>query len=223
MAGSSKPAGLLPALSQTMSQILEKRPLPSPLPEHVQAPPSTPMSQELEPKHEAQSETADEQRYINSPEPSPPLTPTSTTSSRRRFRKKLKRLKGFRPSLVLENSGSVARDHLASERTFLAYVRTSLLLATTGVALVQLFAVAATNAVASTSLRRIRQFAHPLGATLVVFGLVVLAVGVRRYFLIQVSLTKGVFPVTRMAITGITIVLAAIIIVVFGVLVSSRD
>lgn len=37
------------------------------------------------------------------------------------------------PSLLLENSGSVARDHLASERTFLAYVRTSLALASAGV------------------------------------------------------------------------------------------
>lgn len=36
-------------------------------------------------------------------------------------------------NLRLENSGSVARDHLASERTFLAYVRTSLVIASTGV------------------------------------------------------------------------------------------
>ena len=35
--------------------------------------------------------------------------------------------------LRLENSGSVARDHLASERTFLAYVRTSLAIASSGV------------------------------------------------------------------------------------------
>lgn len=39
----------------------------------------------------------------------------------------------YRPSLVLKNSGSVARDHLASERTFLAYVRTSMGLASMGV------------------------------------------------------------------------------------------
>ena len=39
----------------------------------------------------------------------------------------------FQPSLVLENCGSVARDHLATERTFLAYVRTSLTIASTGV------------------------------------------------------------------------------------------
>jgi hypothetical protein len=35
--------------------------------------------------------------------------------------------------LRLENSGSVARDHLACERTFLAYMRTSLAIAASGV------------------------------------------------------------------------------------------
>ena len=36
-------------------------------------------------------------------------------------------------SLVLKNTGSVARDHLASERTFLAWMRTSVSLAMAGV------------------------------------------------------------------------------------------
>jgi hypothetical protein len=39
----------------------------------------------------------------------------------------------FGLSLTLQNTGSVARDHLASERTFLAYVRTSLSFASAGV------------------------------------------------------------------------------------------
>jgi hypothetical protein len=39
----------------------------------------------------------------------------------------------FSLSLTLQNTGSVARDHLASERTFLAYVRTSLSFASAGV------------------------------------------------------------------------------------------
>ncbi|THU80892.1 hypothetical protein K435DRAFT_873904 [Dendrothele bispora CBS 962.96] len=42
------------------------------------------------------------------------------------------------PSISLENSGSVARDHLASERTWFAYVRTSLALTMSGVCLIGL-------------------------------------------------------------------------------------
>ncbi|KAF8074078.1 hypothetical protein FPV67DRAFT_1409837, partial [Lyophyllum atratum] len=118
------------------------------------------------------------------------------------------------------NSGSVARDHLASERTFLAYVRTSLLLATTGVALVQLFTVASYNPDVGSALIRIRKFARPLGATLIAVGLLVLTVGVRRYFLIQTFLTKGLFPVTRFAVAGLTTILTIVIVVIFGVLVT---
>lgn len=42
-------------------------------------------------------------------------------------------------SVELENKGSVARDHLALERTFLAWVRTSLAFASIGIAVTQLF------------------------------------------------------------------------------------
>ncbi|PGH35097.1 hypothetical protein GX50_02018 [[Emmonsia] crescens] len=42
-------------------------------------------------------------------------------------------------SLELENKGSVARDHLALERTFLAWLRTSLAFASIGIAVTQLF------------------------------------------------------------------------------------
>ncbi|KAJ5097104.1 hypothetical protein N7456_007825 [Penicillium angulare] len=52
-------------------------------------------------------------------------------------------------SLELENKGSVARDHLALERTFLAWIRTSLAFASIGIAVTQLFrlntATASTN------------------------------------------------------------------------------
>lgn len=90
--------------------------------------------------------------------------------------------KRFKPALVLENSGSVARDHLATERTFLAYVRTSLALASTGVALVQLFTIAdltskATGSSTPDASRRIQRFARPLGVTFILLGLVVLVIG----------------------------------------------
>ncbi|KAK5170453.1 uncharacterized protein LTR77_005041 [Saxophila tyrrhenica] len=42
-------------------------------------------------------------------------------------------------SVELENKGSIARDHLALERTFLAWLRTSLSFASIGIAVTQLF------------------------------------------------------------------------------------
>jgi len=132
------------------------------------------------------------------------------------------------PRLVLENSGSVARDHLASERTFLAYVRTSLAIASTGVALVQLFTISgfsvtnpSPNRIAGTS-SRIQTYARPLGAATVIMGLFVLAIGFIRYFSVQTALTKGNFPVARVTIAFIAVVLSALIAIVFGILVGVK-
>jgi len=88
----------------------------------------------------------------------------------------------YNPQKVFENRGSTARDHLASERTFLAYVRTSLALASTGVALVQLFTVAdlssrSFDAPLTEIDRRIQRFARPLGIASVLLALIMLATG----------------------------------------------
>ncbi|KAK0441261.1 uncharacterized protein EV420DRAFT_1580534, partial [Desarmillaria tabescens] len=96
----------------------------------------------------------------------------------------------MRISLTLENNGSVARDHLASERTFLAYVRTSLVLASVGVALVQLFSISSSTSTASNQTTfspsgGAQGYARPLGATAVILSLGILCVGMTRYFSIQ--------------------------------------
>jgi len=125
------------------------------------------------------------------------------------------------PSMVLENTGSVARDHLANERTWLAYVRTSLAIASTGVALVQLFTISAQQSSSGAQLLsgKLQRFARPLGAVIVVIGLSVLALGVNRYFKIQHALTKNQFPLARKTVAFISTVLVAIVAIVFGILV----
>ncbi|KIJ94482.1 hypothetical protein K443DRAFT_110357 [Laccaria amethystina LaAM-08-1] len=156
------------------------------------------------------------------------------TSRRRRSR--------FNPSLTLKNSGNTARDHLASERTFLAYVRTSLAMASAGVgvfhfflctsmpmttcawiALVQLFKVSEMSVTPGNDFRSIRKFAHPLGAATVLFGLIILLFGMVRYFMVQVALPKGLFPAARSLVVGVTFILAVLITITFGVLLSERQ
>ncbi|GAA6062851.1 hypothetical protein JCM10212_006104 [Sporobolomyces blumeae] len=66
-----------------------------------------------------------------------------------------------RIAFELENKGSVARDHLAGERTFLAWLRTSLALASIGIAITQLFRLPA----ASTSSTPTQTTVDPLATT----------------------------------------------------------
>ncbi|KAJ7496309.1 hypothetical protein B0H11DRAFT_2000555 [Mycena galericulata] len=131
--------------------------------------------------------------------------------------------RNFNISLTLENAGSVARDHLASERTFLAYVRTSLTIASAGVALAQLLTIS--DRLKTQILAPIKPFemyARPLAAASIVLGFYVLVVGVSRYFAIQAALTQGLFPATRFRIGFIALALAGIVTVVFGLLIAER-
>ncbi|KAI0248318.1 hypothetical protein BJV78DRAFT_1284923 [Lactifluus subvellereus] len=130
----------------------------------------------------------------------------------------------FSLSLTLQNTGSVARDHLASERTFLAYVRTSLAFASAGVALVQLFRVSISASANESPSREIAvvPYARPLGATLIAFGMAVLTMGTLRYFAIQRALPQGLFPAARLSVFLQAVSLAALVGIVFGILVAVR-
>ncbi|KAG8715065.1 hypothetical protein FRC11_005931 [Ceratobasidium sp. 423] len=123
-------------------------------------------------------------------------------------------------SILLTYDDLQARDHLANERTWLAYVRTSLAIASTGVALVQLFTIAAQQPTGTVLIgAKLQRFARPLGAVIVVIGMSVLALGVNRYFRVQSALTENKFPPARKTVAFISTVLAAIVAVVFGILV----
>ncbi|EME80474.1 uncharacterized protein MYCFIDRAFT_8700, partial [Pseudocercospora fijiensis CIRAD86] len=88
------------------------------------------------------------------------------------------------------NSGSVARDLLAAERTFLAWIRTGLGFIALGVALEKVEAFAAI----SPTLLHLENSRTKLAAgTLVAVGSLTVAHGTQRYFGTLKSLGRGMF------------------------------
>ena len=126
-------------------------------------------------------------------------------------------------SLSLENKGSVARDHLALERTFLAWLRTSLAFASIGIAVTQLFRLNTTiksseglkpvpHPPQDRTRQHLRQMGKPLGATFLGIAMVVLLVGARRYFEAQHWIVRGMFPASRGSVLLVTGIAAALIV-----------
>ncbi|PKC60338.1 hypothetical protein RhiirA1_21873 [Rhizophagus irregularis] len=99
------------------------------------------------------------------------------------------------PSLTLENKASVARDHLANERTFLAWLRTSLSFISIGIAITQLFRL--TKISDDQRANEYNKEGKVLGIIFILLGVVFLSFGITRYFHSQYLMTKGHFPASR--------------------------
>ena len=90
-------------------------------------------------------------------------------------------LKRFNPAIKLKNCGCVARDHLASERTFIAYAHTSLCLSCAGASIVQLVTIADFTISKYSEIPmlevKMKRFAIPLGVMSQVLALCILFLG----------------------------------------------
>jgi uncharacterized membrane protein YidH (DUF202 family) len=107
----------------------------------------------------------------------------------------------FLSATPIANTGSVARDHLANERTFLSWTRTGLGFVALGVALAKLDALEAL----SPALKHDHGDLKAPSAALVGSGAGCLSYGTLRYFSSLRLLQKGLF---RPNVAGIALVAA---------------
>ncbi|TKY90726.1 hypothetical protein EX895_000724 [Sporisorium graminicola] len=154
-------------------------------------------------------------------------------------------------SLELQNEGSVARDHLASERTFLAWLRTSLSLVSIGIAVTQLFQLPslvgtpdrrnpganyldfqqdpvldwsqdASHILLSERLASIAKLGKPLGGSFILLGVIALLLGCYRYFAVQATLVRGKFIPSRIGISTIAFLTGALVVAATAVILADR-
>jgi uncharacterized membrane protein YidH (DUF202 family) len=102
-----------------------------------------------------------------------------------------------------------------TERTFLAWLRTSLAFASIGIAVTQLFRlntslVDADGGQADEGMLSLRRLGKPLGAAFLAISILILFLGYRRYIQSQQWVLKGKFPASRGTIIVVSFVAFAV-------------
>lgn len=92
------------------------------------------------------------------------------------------------------------------ERTFLAWLRTSLAFASIGIAVTQLFRLNTSLSDGKNTPDALRRLGRPLGATFLGISILILLLGFRRYFHGQGWILKGKFPASRGTIVLVSLV-----------------
>lgn len=119
---------------------------------------------------------------------------------------------------------------MTTERTFLAWLRTSLSFASIGIAITQLFRLNTTIAkshedssdpsASASPQAKLRHVGKPLGATFIAISIVILFIGFHRYFEAQHYVIRGKFPASRGSILIVTGVAGALIVCSLAVILS---
>ena len=100
---------------------------------------------------------------------------------------------------------------MANERTFLAWLRTSLSLTTIGIGIVQLFKLQLKG-----EYDELAKFGKPIGAGFFILGISCLLFGCYRFFNVQALLLNQKYPISYFSVL---LVVAAVFVLVFATLV----
>ena len=122
---------------------------------------------------------------------------------------------GVDKSLV-ENTGSVARDHLANERTFLAWARTGLGFLALGIGIDSIQSQQALSSGDSLKFDKQKLQMSALGC--IGTGGLILLNATRRFYSVQRALLQGKFRLAHGSITGIATLASCITIGAIGLL-----
>lgn len=115
---------------------------------------------------------------------------------------------------------------MANERTFLAWLRTSLAFVTIGVGVAQLFRLETKAAKASINGVTVHLVEDPhspllsrvgkaLSTLSILFGIFTLVVGIVRYYHTQSMLTKDVYPTSRVGVGFVAVFLVVLVVLSF--------